>query len=724
MSFSVSANSWETDVNVSDNTSIAHVQVTITTSGDSHSNYDHYGTIVIDGQSYSHGPYRLPYTTTKTFESTRKITHNNDGTKSINWSYSFPVKSDSTRTGSGTLTLTTIPRASQPRVSVTSVNLGTEITIYTDKKANFTHTITYSIGSASGTIGQDKGVVDSVKWTPPATLANQFPNAKSGIVTITCKTYSGNTLIGSKTCTLTVNTINNGTYQPSITMTVTGSNLFNGNYLNKVSGVTVSATPTGKYSARINSYTIAGPVSTSANTNLVVNPINLNISSASQSATFTCKATDSRGYEGTKTTNAITIYRYNVPTINQTETKVQRCAADGSLSTSGTYAKVTIKYTYQNDGYGNNIPTEGLVIKINGVDYKYSSSDFTEATENGVVTGIGAKIVGGGSLTINTTYNWTITCTDAVGKSVSFSGTLPTSERIINVRPQGKGIAFGKFAEQDNLLDSAWKIKSTNGFEGNASSATNATNTNVTNTNPDSGTWYYPTFVSGTSGNQAHRVNNGFRNHLKKGTTSVVGESYLSIGNATASGTANNERGFLQIYGPNTGRAQLEYKNTTTNAIHTLPAISGTYEIQRAMAWINYGRATMSNLTAWGAGKALTTVASSKTIGSGLTISNGQIVVNNSTIKKVKITGSIQAFRNTSNGDTGARIRKNNNTNVIDLTYTSYNSTYQYWTSGNSVTLLYDVSQNDKINIWVWSGAASSVEYLGAALLVEDVTEY
>ncbi len=35
-------------------------------------------------------------------------------------------------------------------------------------------------------------------------LANQIPSAVSGTCTITCDTYSGNTKVGSKTCTHTL----------------------------------------------------------------------------------------------------------------------------------------------------------------------------------------------------------------------------------------------------------------------------------------------------------------------------------------------------------------------------------------------------------------------------------------------------------------------------------------------------------------------------------------
>lgn len=98
---------------------------------------------------------------------------------------------------------------------------------------------------------------------------------------------------------------------------------------------------------------------------------------------------------------------------------------------------------------------------------------------------------------------------------------------------------------------------------------------------------------------------------------------------------------------------------------------------QRATAQIVYARQTQSIGTAW-SGKALTTTSETSTTGSGLTISSGAIKINNSLIKKIRITASFEALRNTSNSDTGARILKNGS-NFIDVTYGSYNSTYQYW---------------------------------------------
>lgn len=528
MSFSVSASSWESDVNVSNNTSVAHVKVTITTSGESYSNYDHYGTIVIDGTSYSHGAYRLPKNTTKTFESVKTITHNNDGTKSINWSYSFPVKTDDTRTGSGSLTLTTIPRATTPVVNPTSVNLGSSVTISMNRATDsFTHTLTYSIGSLSGTIGSNLGT--SVTWKPPdgstqalsPSLATAFPNAQSGTVTITCKTYNGGTLIGTKTCNLTVKTINNSNYQPSINLTINGSNLFKTKYLNKVSGVNVTSTRSGKFGATINSYSISGANTSIANNNLVISPINITMSAASQKVRFTGSVTDSRGYTGSSY-QEIDLYRYNTPTLDSNYISVIRCDSAGNEITNGTYAKVNLKYTYQNDGYSNTMSVHK--ININGTDYTITT---TETTSSGVVTGIGTQVVGGGNLGINNHYSWTITCKDEVGSIVSANGVLQTASRIINVRPGGKGIAFGKFAETDNLVDSAWNFKAPKitatsttlpNLEGTATNANNATNVNVLNTTLASGTNYYPMFATGNSGNQRIRGNANIKIPSSTGT--------------------------------------------------------------------------------------------------------------------------------------------------------------------------------------------------------------
>lgn len=84
------------------------------------------------------------------------------------------------------------------RVACASFNIGTNTTItITRDKSSYTHTITWVFGSASGTIAT-KAAQTSIVWDPdPATLYAQISNAVSGYGEVTCKTYDGNTLIGT-----------------------------------------------------------------------------------------------------------------------------------------------------------------------------------------------------------------------------------------------------------------------------------------------------------------------------------------------------------------------------------------------------------------------------------------------------------------------------------------------------------------------------------------------
>ena len=84
----------------------------------------------------------------------------------------------------------------------TTMGSANNITI-TRASSSFTHTLTYSFGSATGTIAT-KTTSTSVSWTPPTSLASQIPNSTSGSCTLTCYTYNGSTLVGTSTATVTL----------------------------------------------------------------------------------------------------------------------------------------------------------------------------------------------------------------------------------------------------------------------------------------------------------------------------------------------------------------------------------------------------------------------------------------------------------------------------------------------------------------------------------------
>ena len=124
-----------------------------------------------------------------------KISGKTSGTCTI----TCKTKSGSTVIGTKTVTLTlTIPAKSTPSASAGTVQMGTSVNIYTNRKSSaYKHTLSYAIGDASGTIDTD--VEAGRTWTPPKSLAAYTENELSAICTITCKTYTGDTLVGTAT---------------------------------------------------------------------------------------------------------------------------------------------------------------------------------------------------------------------------------------------------------------------------------------------------------------------------------------------------------------------------------------------------------------------------------------------------------------------------------------------------------------------------------------------
>lgn len=150
------------------------------------------------------------------------ITHNADGTKSVTLAWSGDCSFSSSIgviTGSATISLPTIPRSTTPSVGTLTMGSASTITL-NPASSTFTHTLRYAVGSASGTI-ITKTANTSVSWTPALTLANQVPNATAAVGTLYCDTYSGSTLIGTKSVSITLNVP--ASVIPSATYTLTDS---------------------------------------------------------------------------------------------------------------------------------------------------------------------------------------------------------------------------------------------------------------------------------------------------------------------------------------------------------------------------------------------------------------------------------------------------------------------------------------------------------------------
>lgn len=249
---------------ITNNTSTVRVDMYLGRSGSqSYLGGDWNGSITVDGQiQYLSGSIAYPtyinadswlYLGTRDYT----VTHNTDGSKvaGISASFSSGDFSPSSAWASGNLTLTTIPRASS--VTATNADIGSATSININRaSSSFTHTLKYSFGSLSGTI-VNKTSQTSYGWTVPTTFYAQIPNSPSGTCTITCETYSRNTLIGTKTTTFTA-TANEILSKPDISGTVidvnedtialTGDNT---KFIKYYSNASVSWEATAKNSASI-----------------------------------------------------------------------------------------------------------------------------------------------------------------------------------------------------------------------------------------------------------------------------------------------------------------------------------------------------------------------------------------------------------------------------------------------------------------------------------------
>ena len=229
---------------------------------------------------------------------TFEVEHDPDGTKKITISSSLSTNEFSpySASASGDIELTTIPRTS--KITCPSFNIGDSTVVNIERySSSFKDTITWEFGELSGTLAT-KTSNTSIGFTPDKDdFYSQIPNAISGKGTITCQTYSGNTLIGTSTCEFTAYAVEE---KPDVSSTIidtndttialTGSSSKIVKYMSKPK-VTISAT--AKNSATIKSYLLSvgdGQTSSTQETTL---------SNGIASNTYSVSATDSRGYSKT-----------------------------------------------------------------------------------------------------------------------------------------------------------------------------------------------------------------------------------------------------------------------------------------------------------------------------------------------------------------------------------------------------------------------------------------
>ncbi len=372
------------------------------------------------------------------------------GNSSINFSATFRIGVNGPSgesTGSQSFALDAKPQGSIISSFTSPVSVGSSggacavsITRYS---SSYTHDVTWAFGSYSYTA---TGVGTSTSYTIPASWLNAIPNAANGTGTITVVTRSGGTQVGNAaTAQFTVSanvspTIGSVTVAPRGTAYSAGittvyiagysTALITASSVSGVQGSTISkveflrdGTVISSNTTRIYSYTTG----------------TLNGSSA----TFSVRVTDSRGKQATASASAITIKAYATPSFSAAS--AYRCDSSGTASNDGTYVKV--------EATAIATPSENSIVSLTFAEKPTTSSTWSSeyAVANYPITSGYAN---------TSSYDVRIKATDKLGQTSYKYFTIPTAEYTMDFKVGGKGVAFGKVAETDNLVDSAWAIKS------------------------------------------------------------------------------------------------------------------------------------------------------------------------------------------------------------------------------------------------------------------------
>ena len=433
----------EGSANMAQNTSGVHIVLKVTTdSGTYNLTGSTRGSITVDGvEAASLDGKAVQYNTTTTlYDGVHTVVHEPDGTRTVTVAAEFDVDTPMTgvRTARATVTLPAIAR--RATVTAPALVLGRPGVLQVDCQTGFTYDLDYELGGLEG--GIVRGAADSaVVWTPPLELAEAFPHAPSAAGTLRLTTYAGGEAVGESSAPFTVSA--GAELAPHIeTVAVTlvqpaGAEGWDVAVRGRTAlGYTVQAA--GQYGAQIVGCVFScGGVSAAGTENTTA------VLSRAGSFRPRVSLTDSRGLSAVWEGESITVPDYEPPAF--TASAAYRCRADGSADAAGTYAAVSAAASFAALEGRNSLT---LRCRSRAVDGVWSSYTTLTAGEVAVLPGFDSAA----------SYLVEVEAVDALGGSRTVVYTLSTESVAFHLRRGGLGAAFGKYAEKDGWLESAWPV--------------------------------------------------------------------------------------------------------------------------------------------------------------------------------------------------------------------------------------------------------------------------
>lgn len=379
------------------------------------------------------------------------IAHNADGSKSVTISATFQLRATisgtyrGTITASATINLNDIPRATQPTLSSTSVNMGSAVTVTLPRASSgFTHDLAYSF-AGSGYTSITTGAGSSYGWTVPD-RASSIPNATSGKMTLRCITKSGSKTIGTKYAYLTAKVPSSvvptvGTV--SVAEATEGLAEQFGAYIRGKSALSVNIAASGAKGSTIKAYkstllskTYTGKTWTSA------------VLTSAGSLTLKVQAQDSRGRWSAAKTVTVSVLDYAAPKIQAFS--ALRVDADGNPAEDGEYISAAYRYSVTSLGSKN---TAAMTM-----EYKTSAATtWTTLLTGSALSANTTYAPSSPTFTTDNAFDLRLTVEDWFGASRTYTTELPSGAVVLDIRADGKGLGIGKTSEQEGI-EFGWSI--------------------------------------------------------------------------------------------------------------------------------------------------------------------------------------------------------------------------------------------------------------------------
>lgn len=423
------------------------------------SGYTTYGTgtvaCIIDGTRYTSkitSSQKITKSGIILFARTVNVYHDDDGNKTLSCVVSIDHSQFNAYSSNGRFEcgLTYIVR--QSLISAESGVLGEKQTLTVLRNnPDYTHTITYTCGSASGTICE-KSNETSVEFTPPLALAEQNPTGTTVAISYLIESFAGDESRGTRSATVAYSMPES--VAPKCALSVSDANGYAtsyGAYIKGKSALALTITPTPAYGSDIVSYnaTVDGATYTAQS-------VTTEVLKSSGEVTISASVTDQRNRSGS-TSRTINVLDYAAPMISSL--KVSRCNVNGVNSSSGEYAKLT----FSNEV----VPLNNKNKAIYTLEYKKASETSYKTLSLSVFSGVysnqGASYIVPSVFDASSTYDIILRIEDDFG-SASKTAVCPSASKLWSALRKGLGFAFGKVAEFEGVFEVAFKTKLTGGI--------------------------------------------------------------------------------------------------------------------------------------------------------------------------------------------------------------------------------------------------------------------